>query len=207
MSHFITCVTLHNKQSQAYVTQYSILLGFWSDSAQNLVGPRFGSKSAQICSEYPPYSKALPARWVSFISWFVIYLNFGSPDSSGAVALTIILTCSYPQFSLPACCSWMTDSTMDSWTFVMNVSLKFEVSCSQSTSHVCDVMYPHQQTMKHESLFKLCNDAARVAELTFVTLKAKWSIIYEQHTSKLNWGYKQVNVMVLKLLVFFWSQE
>ena len=47
-----------------------------------------------------------------------------------------------------------------------------EFSDSQSTSHVRDVMYPHQQTVKRESLFKL-RDAASVAELTFVTLKAK----------------------------------
>ena len=43
---------------------------------------------------------------------------------------------------------------------------------SQSTSHVRDVMYPHQQTVKRESLFKL-RDAANVAEFTFVTLKEK----------------------------------
>ena len=42
-----------------------------------------------------------------------------------------------------------------------------------------------------------------VAELTFVTLKTKRSIIHEQHTGKLNWGYEQVNVMALKLHVFF----
>ena len=35
-----------------------------------------------------PFLFGSPARWVLFISWFVIYLNFGSPASSSTVALT-----------------------------------------------------------------------------------------------------------------------
>ena len=31
------------------------------------------------------------------------------------------------------------------------------------------------------------------------------SVVNEQHTGKLNWGYEQVNVMVLKLHVFFFG--
>ena len=38
-----------------------------------------------------PFLFGSPARWVSFISWFVIYLNFGSPASSSAVALTTVI--------------------------------------------------------------------------------------------------------------------
>ena len=42
-----------------------------------------------------PFLFGSPARWVSSISWFVIYLNFGSPASSTAVALTSLVCWSY----------------------------------------------------------------------------------------------------------------